>query len=500
MKQSFLCVSVIAACAALAACSSMNSGKGSAAPTSSQDLGRQVLPANEGWAASGAGVDGGSKAKAEHVFTVSNRAELVKALAAGGTNPKIIYVKGTINLSVDDNNKELFEKDYAAPGYNFDAYVKAYAPSVWNTKLASNKRPPKPSGPLEDARELSVKAQKARVVIDLTSNTTLVGLGKDAKIVRGNLLIGNGTENVIIRNITFEDSFDYFPQWDPADSFSLNKDYPGCQETFVDAKTGPQQCPGGRWNSEYDNISINGGKRVWVDHCTFTDGERDDKKFPSVFPFPHNQIEQKVQHHDGLIDITNGADLVTITYNHFQKHDKTSLIGGSDSATGDTGKLNVTYRANFFDNSGQRLPRVRFGKVHSYNNLFVGDAAGYDPKLGGLAAHEKALKESGSVPIYRGAFGIGKESMIYSENNAFEIKNGGAELGAQIQSGGTKFFDTGSWVNGKPADLVAAVNSIDPKRQVSPDVGWKPTLYGKPAMPAKDVPTYVRANAGAGKL
>ncbi|MEC5388286.1 PbsX family transcriptional regulator [Uliginosibacterium sp. H3] len=500
MKKTVLGTSIVAALALLSACSSVDTNK-SAAPVKGGDIGRSALAANDGWASVGGGVDGGAKAKPENVYTVSNRAELVKALAAGGTAPKIIYVKGSINLSVDDNNKELFEKDYAAPGYDFNAYVKTYAPAVWNTKLAANKRPErKLSGPLEEAREKSSENQKKRIVIDVTSNTTIVGLGADAKIVKGNLMIGNGTENVIIRNITFEDAFDYFAGWDPGDSWNADKSYPGCQEAFVDAKTGPQQCPGGRWNSEYDNISINGGKRVWIDHCTFTDGDRDDKKFPSVFPFPHNQIEQKVQHHDGLIDITNSADLVTITYNHFQKHDKTSLIGGSDSLTSDAGKLNVTYYGNYFENSGQRLPRVRFGKVHSYNNLIVGDAAGYDPKLSGLAAHEKALKESGAVPIYRGAFGIGKDSLIYSENNAFEIKNGGASIAGVIQ-GGTKFFDAGSIVNGQAADLVAAINSVDPKRQVSADLGWKPTLYGgKTPIPAKDVPAHVRANAGAGKL
>ncbi|MFT3736690.1 MAG: PbsX family transcriptional regulator [Rhodocyclaceae bacterium] len=499
MKQSILGVSVIAACAALAACSSMNSGKGSAAPTAaSVDLGRQALPANDGWAAVGAGVDGGSKAKAEHVFTVSNRAELVKALAVGGTNPKIIYVKGTINLSVDDNNKELFEKDYAAPGYNFDEYVKTYAPAVWNTKLASNKRPAKLSGPLEEAREKSVKAQRARIVIDLTSNTTIVGLGKDAKIVRGNLMIGNTAENIIIRNITFEDAFDYFPGWDPADSFSINKDYPGCQEALVDANTGPQKCRGGRWNSEYDNISINGGKRVWIDHCTFSDGERTDKMFPPVFPLPQNQVEQKVQHHDGLIDITNGADLVTLSYNVFKDHDKTSLIGSSDGMTSDAGKLNVTYHHNLFDNSGQRLPRVRYGKISSYNNVFMGDAAGNDDsKLNAYENHLATVKLAPKHNIFRGALALGRDGTIYSENNVFEIKNGGAEF-AFIQQGGTKFSDKGSIVNGAPADLAAARLAADPKAKIEP-TGWAPT-YPKAPLPATEVKAHVLGNAGAGKL
>jgi pectate lyase len=496
MKPSILSGSIMAMCAALAACSSMDSGKPAA---TGADIGRATLAANDGWAAVGAGVDGGAKAKAEHVFTVSNRAELIKALATAGTNPKIIYVKGTINLSVDDNNKELFEKDYAAPGYNFDEYVKTYAPAVWNTKLAANKRPErKLSGPLEAARELSVKAQRARIVVDLTSNTSLIGVGKDAKIVRGNLMVGNGTENVIIRNITFEDAFDYFPAWDPGDGWNADKSYPGCQETFVDAGTGPQKCPGGRWNSEYDNISINGGKRVWIDHCTFSDGERTDKMFPPVFPLPHNQVEQKVQHHDGFVDVTNGADLVTLSYNVFKDHDKTSLIGGSDSMTSDAGKLNVTYRHNLFDNSGQRLPRVRYGKVNSYNNVFIGDAAGnYDRKLTNYENHLAVLKLAPKHNIFRGALAVGREGTIYSENNVFEIKNGGAEY-AFILQGGTRFADKGSIVNGAPVDLAAARLAADPKAKIEP-TGWTPT-YPKAPLPTGEVKSHVLANAGAGKL
>lgn len=463
------------------------------------DLLRQTIAQNDGWAA---GTDGGSGAVEANIYTVTNRAELVQALQAGGnpTVAKIIRVKGVVNLSTDDSGKELTEKDYADPAYDVEAYRKAYAPSVWNVKLTDKKRPERElTGPLEEARKRSAARQKERVVIRLTSNTTLIGIGGDAKIVKGNLVIGEGTENVIIRNITFEDSFDYFPAWDPGDSWKVDTSYPGCQENFVDAATGPQLCPGGRWNSEYDNISISGGKRVWIDHCTFTDGDRPDHLFPPVYPFPHNMLEQKVQHHDGQVDITNGADLVTLTYNHFQGHDKTSLVGGSDSRTDDAGKLNVTYRANWFDNAGQRMPRVRFGKVHSYNNYFSGEAA---LSIKGAAdlreKHAMALKAKAEAPVFRSGFGIGKESAIYSENNVFEIRNGGVEDAVAVQ-GGTRFFDQGSLVNGAPADFTAVLNK-DPKKPISSAVGWKPTLYAKPPMPASDVPAYVKANAGAGKL
>jgi len=66
-------------------------------------LGRQVLPANDGWAAAGPGTTGGSAAAPDQAHVVETRAELIAALggdnATNATNatPKIIYVKGTID-------------------------------------------------------------------------------------------------------------------------------------------------------------------------------------------------------------------------------------------------------------------------------------------------------------------------------------------------------------------------------------------------------------------
>ncbi|MBT3068984.1 polysaccharide lyase family 1 protein [Rhodoferax sp. U11-2br] len=501
MKRSMLCVALVTA-GVLSSCASYS-------PT---DFSRQTLAAQDGWAAVGGGVTGGAAAKDENVFVVSSRKELVAALKSAGDQPKIIKVKGTINLSMDDAGRELLETDYAVAPYNFDDYVKAYAPAVWNTKLdPKTKRPSRDlTGPQEEAREASSKRQEAQIRISIPSNTTLIGIGTDAKIIKGGLVIGRRTtsnnaepvvSNVIIRNIEFQDAFDYFPQWDPADSWKVDKSYPGCQDTYVDANTGPQRCPGGRWNSEYDSVWLSGAERVWVDHCTFNDGDRNDKKFPPNFPFPHNEVTQKIQHHDGMLDITLGSNFVTVSNNYFHDHDKSSLLGGSDGLDKvDGGKLNVTFRHNLYENAGQRLPRVRFGQVHTYNNHYIGDAAGLDnAKFSAYQNHLNAIEAHNKGNIWRGAFGIGKNSAIFSENNVFDIKHGGADIAAVIQ-GGTKFLDQGSIVNGQPADIVKALNALDPKKQVSPDLGWKPAGYGAKVLPAAEVPAYVKANAGAGKL
>ena len=98
--------------------------------------------------------------------------------------------------------------DYADPAYYLDAFLAAYDPAVWG-------RATRPTGPLEDARVRSTRNQGARININVGSNTTIVGLG-GSKVTGVNLVL-NRVDNVIMRNLRFEDAYDCFPAWDPTD-------------------------------------------------------------------------------------------------------------------------------------------------------------------------------------------------------------------------------------------------------------------------------------------
>ena len=294
-----------------------------ATPATHLPAGRQVLPANDGWAAEGAGTTGGAAAPEANVHIVHTRAELVAALAAPA--PKIIYVSGTIDGSEDDAGGRLSCADYAAGGYTLDAYLATYDPAVWG-------RDREPAGPLEDARVASAANQTRHIKLKVSANTTIVGLGGHA-VLKGLNLHVDKVNNVIIRNLTFVDTADCFPQWDPTDGAT------------------------GAWNSLYDNVSVTGSTHVWVDHNTFTDGDNPDSAQPRYFDSPF-------QVHDGELDLTNASNLITVSWNRFTDHDKTMLIGSSNTSTTDPGKLNVTVHHNLFGNTLQRLPRVRFGQVH----------------------------------------------------------------------------------------------------------------------------------------
>jgi len=92
---------------------------------------------------------------------------------------------------------------------------------------------------------------------------------------------------------------------------------------------------------------------VWIDHVDIYDG------------------------HDGNLDITNASDYVTISWTKFSYtsastgHQFSNLIGNSKTKTSDRGHLNVTIHHTWWaDGVKERMPRVRFGKVHVANNLF----------------------------------------------------------------------------------------------------------------------------------
>ncbi|GGK83301.1 pectate lyase [Sphaerisporangium melleum] len=403
-------------------------------------LGRQTLPAGDGWAAATTGTTGGSAADDAHVHTVRDRRELIAALAGGDPAPKIIYVRGVIDGNTDDSGARLTCDDYATGGYTRQGYLAAYDPAVWG-------RDTEPSGPMEDARAASAKAQTAHIKPKVGSNTTIIGVG-DA-VIKGLNLHVDKADNVIIRNIHFQDAHDCFPQWDPTDGAE------------------------GNWNSLYDNISVTGSTHVWVDHNDFDDGNNPDSAQPLYFGRPY-------QVHDGELDVTAGSDLVTISWNRFADHDKTMLIGSTNNPASDRGKLNVTVHHNVFDTILQRAPRVRFGQVHVYNNFYdVPSPDGYEYSLG-----------------------AGVESRIYAENNFFRL-GAGVDPGKIIYNwGGTTLHAQGtlvaSGVRVRPLDILAAHNAThDP--DISGEVGWTPTLHTR-VDPTVAVPVTVPLLAGAGRL
>ncbi|MDF9808915.1 pectate lyase [Streptomyces anulatus] len=425
-------------------CASLALALGSPAPATAHPrhpgpgVERAVLPAGDGWAAAEGSTTGGANATPEHVYTVTNRAELIAAFAEAGDAPKIVRISGTVHGNSDADGTPIGCEQYRTGGYTLEKYLAAYDPEVWGRDAV-------PSGPPEEARVASAKLQAAAVTIKVPSNTTLVGVGKNPKVIGASLQVRD-VSNVIIRNIAFEDTYDCFPQWDPTDGAE------------------------GAWNSEYDNLVVHGSRHVWVDHNTFSDGGRPDADQPRYFG-------QVYQQHDGLFDIVRGADLVTVSWNVLKDHDKTMLIGNSDGAGAtDRGKLRVTLHHNLFKNVKERAPRVRFGQVDSYNNHFVatrGSAYGY-------------------------TYGIGAESQLVAEHNAFTLTPEVDRATILKKWSESSLTAKNNYVDGRKTDLVAVHNAGVPGEHLTEGAGWTPRLRTTVHHPLV-VPVLVALEAGAGR-
>ncbi|MFD0573491.1 polysaccharide lyase family 1 protein [Kitasatospora gansuensis] len=252
-------------------------------------------------------------------------------------------------------------------------------------------------------------------------------------------------DNVIVRNLTFEDAADCFPQWDPTDGDD------------------------GNWNSMYDSLVAYNATHVWVDHNTFTDGANVDAKQPKYFGRPY-------QVHDGQLDVVKGADYVTASWNIFKDHGKTILVGNSDSSTVDTGKLRVTFHHNLWQNTVERAPRVRFGQVDVYNNYFVPTAGAYEYSIG-----------------------VGKNSAVVAQQNYFKLPSGITTGEVLRKLSGSALTADNNSVNGTVTDLIGAYNAANSSSKLGTSAGWTPSLR-LTVQPASAVPGAVTASAGVGRI
>ncbi len=410
------------------------------AQTAQTPLERQVLPPGDGWASGGTGTTGGSAATDANVYDVSSRAELLAAFAAAGSEAKIVRVHGTIDANTAPDGSPLTCENYATgTGYSLEQYLEDFDPATYG-------RTQVPAGPQESARRAAAANQAKNIRWDIPSNTTVVGATPDSGITGAALRV-NGATNVIVRNLTVRDSADCFPAWDPTDGAE------------------------GNWNSEYDLLQvINKATHVWIDHSTFTDAPNLDSSQPVYFG-RHYQV------HDGAVDVTNGSDLVTMSFNRFSDHDKLLLIGSTDSPTrGDPGKLRVTIHHNVFENVGQRAPRVRFGQVDVYNNHFKVNA-------------------DSTVP-YGYTLGAGFDSHLHAEANAFSLPAGIEASSIIGRYKGTAITTVANAVNGKITDLRAEYNAAAaPAEQLAADTSWTPTLRTQ-VHPAQAVPALLKKSTG----
>jgi pectate lyase len=168
--------------------------------------------------------------------------------------------------------------------------------------------------------------------ITVTGDKTIIGVGSNGKITGAGFHV-KSVNNVIIRNLFISHN-----------------------DTSVD---------------DNDAIRIEASNNVWVDHCTIDSGY-------TVSTANESQKDEV----DGACDIKKASTNVTVSYCIFRNNWKNMLISHSDSATGDS-VITVTIHHNWFDKCGSRMPSIRFGTAHIYNNYYTnGLISGINSRMG----------------------------------------------------------------------------------------------------------------------
>jgi pectate lyase len=164
---------------------------------------------------------------------------------------------------------------------------------------------------------------------------------------------------------------------------------------------------------------------------------------------------------DGSLDIKRGSDFITVSWNKFAGTDKTMLLGRDDGDSAqDSGRLHVTYANNWFDSTGQRNPRTRFGNVvHVLNNYY------------------NAVDDYGIASTM--------QSAVLVEGNSFENTESPCELGQ----------------GSSPAGALRAVNNLfvgSGTCQTGGSVGGVP--YSYTPQNSSNVKASVTSGAGVGRI
>ncbi len=237
--------------------------------------------------------------------------------------------------------------------------------------------------------------------VDVGSNTTVLGVGSASGFTGGGLRLKNVT-NVVVRNLNISKSV-----------------------------------------APADGITVQASTKVWIDHNAFS-----------------SDLDHGKDYYDGLVDISHAADYVTVSWNTFKNHYKGSLVGHSDNnASEDTGHLRVTYHHNWFDQVNSRIPSLRFGTGHFYDNYVVGAETAVHSRMG---------------------------AQMFVQNNVFRD--------TKVAVTTNRDSDVDGYANLSGNDLGGAATEIS-------QVGtFTSPPYSYTAEPASTVVASVTAGAGTGKL
>ncbi|KUO17161.1 pectate lyase family protein [Streptomyces dysideae] len=163
------------------------------------------------------------------------------------------------------------------------------------------------------------------------SNVTIIGVGSGAVFDQLGIHVRDAS-NIIIQNVTVRNV----------------------------KKSGSPTSNGGDAIGMESNV-----RNVWVDHVTLEASGGESEGF------------------DGLFDLKNNTQYVTLSYSILRNSGRGGLVGSSET---DLSNGFITYDHNLYENIDSRAPLLRGGTAHMYNNHYVSlNESGINSRAGARA-------------------------------------------------------------------------------------------------------------------
>jgi pectate lyase len=421
----------------------------------------------EGFAES-AGTSGGGllKESNSNYYKVSNGTEFLDALTEVYNKkgvPSVIEVTADLNLGSNEVDLSKYSSNIAV-AHSHQALVN---PSLQESGVS-------------------------KVYIKSISNLTIFS-GNGSTIKHAALDI-SGSTNIIIRNLAFDELW----EWDEetAGDYDVNDwDYMTIENSST--KVWVDHCT---FYKAYDGIidikaatSTTSDMDVTVSWCEFQPGSKNNTFFNAMMDYL-DENKDSMPYYKSLLDSGMSREQIW-WYAYGQK--KTHLLGQSDDASANE-YLKVTFANNYYYDSMDRMPRLRFGTAHIYNSIMDAQELLEARMSISNAAAAKHIVSNGASSTCDGQLLV-ESCYINGIQNALNSGNGSSPSG-YIAASKTLYY-----VNGIRYAAIPKVNTTKEGEQLKVTdatqfVANLPYSGNYKLYDAAELATVVKPYTGAGKL
>lgn len=276
----------------------------------------------------------------------------------GGAGGKVVYANSFTELQayLQSNNPYIILVDH-----DITTGVTAYVDDLSTGHLCDS----------QDGSEGVATTYGERIMVQ--SNKTLIGIADangNAPLFSRITFNLQCAHNVIIRNCRF--TMNSVPILKSGENKIV------AMRDGVQTEVGDPDCIG--IQADANSVSTDSGSHIWIDHCEFFNGNATN-----------------VDRYDGLVDIKNNVQWVTLSYNYFHSHYKACLFGKGNS---DNYDRTISMHHNMFEDIvGSRLPLQRFGHLHYMNNYIVNAEDGYDVRKDAIGYVDACYFKDAKAPL-----------------------------------------------------------------------------------------------------